>query len=199
MFKIYFVDVDSIIDNQIDRLSFSRKQKSENYIFEKDKKLCLGAGVALDIGLHEFNLKEKDVKISYSKYGKPYLEDYPLICFNLSHSYKKAMCVISNKEVGCDIEHIATIKEKVANKMFSNIEKEYLKNSKNKEEDFYKIWVAKESFLKAIGTGITKNICEISIIFENNQIKINQNIDSRKWKIEESKRDNYIYAVCYQE
>lgn len=198
MIKIYFDDVGSISSFNINELSSSRIEKANKYINQEDRKLSLLAGKVLDIGLKEFNLKEKDVIIQYNKYGKPYLKDYPSIFFNLSHSNKKAMCAISNKEVGCDIEYIKQNRPQIVKKYFSNLEKEYLENSNNIDEDFYKIWVGKESFLKAIGKGLNKQMYNFSIIPNENKINLIQDIDKRNWKIDEGKIDNYIYAICYQ-
>lgn len=196
MTKIYCVDCDSLTDSDIDQLSSYRKEKANRYAFSKDRKLCLAAGVALNRALNEYHLNEADVIINYTELHKPYLKDYPNIHFNLSHSGKKAICVISDKEIGCDIEQILDMKKEISERCFSKEEQEYIDNSNDKTEAFYRIWVAKESFLKAIGTGINENIKRFSVIPYSNGIQLTQDIDGRTWAIKETRIDDYVYAVC---
>lgn len=196
MTRIYLVDCGSLTESEIDKLSLYRREKANRYAFSKDRKLCLAAGVALNRALCEYNLSEKNVIINYSKFNKPYLKDFPNIHFNLSHSGKKAICVISDKEIGCDIEQISAMKKEISDRCFSKEEQEYLENSENQAEDFYRIWVAKESFLKALGTGINENMKKFSTIPNGNEIILTQDIDKRIWTIKETRIDDYVYAIC---
>ena len=82
------------------------------------KRLSLGAGVLLERGLREYNICECDVKIKTGENGKPYLEEYPEIHFNLSHSGNMVFAVFSDREVGCDIEEIGKPQEKLEERFF---------------------------------------------------------------------------------
>ncbi len=194
--KIYLVNINSIKDEAIKDLSGYRIKKASGYRLETDKLLCLAAGIALNKGLKEFNLKEKDLTIKENLYGKLYFEERDDIKFNLSHSKDTAIAVISSKEVGCDIEKLRKYNEKLSYKYFSKEENDFINKSKNKDESFTRIWTLKESFLKAIGIGLIQNMNEFSIIPNETHVEIKQNIDKRKWSLKEIKiGDNYI-SIC---
>lgn len=196
MAKLYLVNIKSIKEEDIKNLSAYRIKKADAFINEKDKLLSLAAGIALNEGLKEFNLKEKDLKISEKEFGKPYFKDRKDIKFNLSHSKDTSIAVISSKEVGCDIEKLRNYNSKIVEKCFSNEEKEFIKNSKNIDEGFTRIWTLKESFFKSIGKGLNFNMNEVSIIPRNDYIELKQSIDKRNWVLSEIKIDDNYVAIC---
>ncbi len=92
--------------------------------------------------------------------GKPYLTQGDLY-FNLSHSGDYAALVISDEEVGVDIEKLEPPKIAVAKRFFSKPEYDWLaKHPMN----FYDLWVLKESYVKALGTGLTTPMSSFSIV-----------------------------------
>ncbi len=199
MTKTYIIDTDTLTEEEINNLSSNRREKAMRYSFSKDRNLSLAAGVALDIAIQEYGLREKDVLIEYNEHRKPYLKDHPHIHFNLSHSGKKALCVISDKEVGCDIEEIKEPYYDIVSRCFSNTEQKFLENAADKKEMFFRIWVAKESFLKAIGCGINDDMKRFSVLPKDDEIILIQDIDERSWKITEEKKDGYLFAICKEE
>jgi len=196
MAKLYYVNIASLDENSIDLLSSFRKEKAKQYVFDKDKKSCVAGGIALNNALKEYNLEEKNVEYYLTKNGKPYIKNRNDIYFNISHSNKIAICAISNKEVGCDIEKITKCNEKVMSKCFSQKEIEYINNSNNKDESFTRIWVYKESFFKAIGIGLNDKMKECTILPLVDGIFIDQNVSEKKWSIKEFRYEDYIVAVC---
>lgn len=92
-----------------------------------------------------------DYSIFYNEYGKPYLDNN--LFFNMSHSNNITACIISDKEVGIDIEKIK-YNEKVAKRVLNKEEMKILNNSNNKAEMFTIFWTIKESYVKLLGVGI---------------------------------------------
>ncbi len=199
MIKLYLVNINSIKEEDIKNLSAFRINKANSFTNEKDKLLSLAAGIALNEGLKEFNLLERDLEITINEFGKPYFKDRDDIKFNLSHSVDSSICVISSKDVGCDIEKLRKYNKKIANKCFSDEEKEFIVNSSNIDEAFTRIWTLKESFFKAIGNGLSFNMNGVSINPKENYIEIKQNIDSRNWKLSETKIDGNYIAICEED
>lgn len=199
MTKTYIIDADTLTDEEINGLSSERREKAMRYAFSKDRNLSFAAGVALDSALKEYGLREKDVLIEYNAFKKPYLKDYPNIHFNLSHSGKKAICVISDREVGCDIEAIKEPYYDIVSRCFSDMEQKFLESTADKKEMFFRIWLAKESFLKAIGSGINDDMRRFSAIPNGNTVLLIQNINKRFWTITEEKEEEYIFAICKEE
>ncbi len=98
--------------------------------------------------------------------GKPHPDGYNGIHFNISHSGEWVTVAISDKAVGVDIEKIRKVPEGVAYRFFSEPEKQWLDTAGNDSEKahiFFTLWTLKESFLKALGKGLTKSLNSFTI------------------------------------
>ena len=199
MSTLIIVDADSIREEDIENLSPARLEKAKRCVFEKDKRLSLAAGIALSKGLKEYGLNEKEEEIIYGPYGKPYLQDHPSIFFSLSHSHEKAIVYISKQEAGCDIELKRKCLESVVKHHFSLEEQNCIENASDKNEAFTRIWAAKESFLKALGLGISAKLSSFSCLIAETGIILKQSLDERKWVVEERKDGDYFIALCKQD
>jgi len=92
--------------------------------------------------------------------GKPYLAHGGLF-FNLSHSGDYAALALSDEEVGVDIEKLEPPKIAVAKRFFSKPETDWLARH---PMNFYDLWVLKESYVKALGTGMATPMSSFSIV-----------------------------------
>lgn len=99
-------------------------------------------------------------EIVRSQYGKPSFKDQTLpLSFNISHT--KGFCASilavggAKPEVGIDVETVRPYRERVAQRIFSNEEYEYVNHSASKDEAFTKLWTLKEAYIKAIGKGLS--------------------------------------------
>ncbi len=199
MSKLFITDIDELSEDEVASLSASRREKASKFVFEKDRKLSLAAGIAFARGLESYGLKEGEAELAYGKYGKPYLKSHPSLFFNLSHSGSKAIAAFDEREIGCDIERIRPFSREIADRCFHEKEKEYLKNASDIDEAFTRIWVYKESFLKALGSGICEDLSSFASFPSLEGPRLEQNLDGRGWAIQESKLENYIIALCVQE
>lgn len=95
-----------------------------------------------------------NLKFGTNDFGKPYLINYSWIHFNLSHSGDYAMCVLSNTDVGCDIQRVEKLNEKVATRFFTPRERSLIE----KPGDFARIWARKEAVMKMTGKGFSEGI-----------------------------------------
>lgn len=133
--------------------------------------------------LLEIALKEEGItsyKILKSKNGKPYLENSNIF-YNISHKNKMVGLIISNSEVGLDIEYIDTesIKRQSTLKyFFTEKERESITNN----EELLTLWTKKESYIKLNG-GMLRDAIGLDI---NN---INVIYDAFKL-------DDYIITIC---
>lgn len=87
--------------------------------------------------------------------GKPYFPDVPKIHFNLSHCHGLAVCGISESPLGVDAEEIRPLRERVMRRAFSAEETQAVHESACPDETFFRHWTLKESYVKAIGIGIS--------------------------------------------
>ncbi|MDL2246771.1 4'-phosphopantetheinyl transferase superfamily protein [Methanobrevibacter sp. OttesenSCG-928-K11] len=159
---LFIMDVSPL--NYKELMKYVSKQrivKTNNFKFERDRKLSIGSEILLLYGLNKLDITNPIIE--EDGYGKPYLLDFEDVFFNISHSFNYVACGISNKPIGVDIEYIKPIDFEITNMFFFKKEYDYILNSKNKNEAFYKIWVLKESFAKMMGLGFHLNPKEYSV------------------------------------
>lgn len=120
-----------------------------------------GRNILAELLKQEYGLKWKgEEDLGRGEKGKPYLLSYPEIYFNLSHSGDYVSCCIGRVPVGIDIQYQKAGRlEQMAEKLFTDKEKEEFVKSGGALEVFYKYWTKKESYLKYTGQGIS---CDLS-------------------------------------
>lgn len=154
---VRFLNEDAVFERALKRVSAFRRNKILHYRFRRDRNLSLGAGLALDVLLREYGLREKSMAYFEGPHGKPGLSHDPGICFNLSHAGDYAVCATGPSDLGIDIEPVGIYDPAVAVRCLS--EKELFHMELLPEPDrglyFTRLWTLKESLLKASGTGLT--------------------------------------------
>lgn len=154
--KIYInANVDEFkIENSIDCISEQRCAQILRIHDERERKLSVMAYELLqDVLYDEFHIYEPPV-FDYLPGGKPVMRDLPDIHFNLSHCKGGAACIAGDKPVGIDIETKRPFKESLAHYIFADEDYDMIKNSKNPDEMFTKLWTVKEAVGKMLGTGL---------------------------------------------
>ena len=192
MIKLAYCNVDNLdLAKSFKLLSLNRRDKVDNFRFERDKKLSSGAYLLLKKLLDEYGLTNPTFK--FGKYGKAYISNSENIYFNLSHSSKLVVCAISDREVGVDVEYIdPTIDLNIAKNYFYNSEYENIMNSKNPSDEFFKYWVLKESYMKYTGLGFNLKLDSFEILMDNEiRLKNDDNLQFSLFDI-----DGYKLAVC---
>lgn len=115
-------------------------------------------------------IDKKGIIIEKTKFGKPYLKDYPNIHFNLSHTKGVTVFALSDKEVGIDIERIKKFNERIPIKFFSNNEQNYIfQKNEGQKTRFHEIWTRKEAYVKWLGIGMRKPFNSFDVL-ENKKI-----------------------------
>ena len=93
--------------------------------------------------------------------------------------------------IGVDIEHIKKIDKDI--KEYVTSEEEY--RSIKTDEDFFKIWINKESLLKANGCGLTKDIKNVPAF----PIEGIREYKGKKYNSNIIKDNNYLISVTIQD
>lgn len=193
-----FLYSDNLFEYWLSQVSEYRQKKVERLQLRKSKNLSLGAGLLIKEGLSMFGLSEKDALLSFGENGKPYFSSHRNIFFNISHSGNMAACVFSDKEIGLDIEKVDVPDFKVAEKYFTENEKNYIQLHPSpvlKNQAFYKIWTLKESFVKATGKGLSIPFYDFEITVDKN-ISISQTFTDKKYYFKVFEIDGLIVSVC---
>lgn len=136
-----------------------RQQRTLQYVKEKDRLLGVAVFDLLIRALKEAGF-DKKAEFEYNSHGKPYFTDIPLY-FNMSHTDGAVAVVISENEVGIDIQKAAKPHQKIAKKVCSECEMRLINESDEPEKVFTTLWALKESYLKCIGTGINRSLKDI--------------------------------------
>ena len=159
MLMLYSFDTSTMSDDAFFKMyeecDASRKLKIDRLQKEPSKKLSVAAGMLARRGIAQhFGIHPKEVSFRRDKNGKPYAEGLD-IHFSLSHSGTVAVCAISDKPVGIDVEKVRDVNMRVAQKMFTPRERYYVFSDKRKmKRRFFEIWTKKEAYVKRIGTKI---------------------------------------------
>lgn len=202
--KIYLADTSvlrarAVYARLYEDMSEARKRRIDRLRFPGDRRRSLGAGVLLRRALSEAGVDEQI--FVYGDYGKPRLAGDPGVHFNLSHAGDRAMCVISEHRVGCDVERRSRRGVQVAERFFAPAEYERIQAAPESGRDalFTRLWALKESFLKATGLGLTLPLGAFSINLDGDRITVKQDVDSNDYRFFElDPADEYQYAVCEQ-
>jgi len=121
---------------------------------------------------HKFHNEE--IYFEYSENSKPGLRFYENIHFNISHSGDWVVCAFSSLPVGIDVEKIRKVNFDIARRFFSDEEVNQLFSlpKRDQTEFFFDLWTIKESYLKAIGTGLTRSLNSFTVKFDDNDLHL---------------------------
>jgi len=195
------------IESFIDFLSFDEKKRASKFKFPKDRQVFVVARGMLRY-LSGFYLKEhpKTIEFKYSEYGRPsFLQDFR-INFNVSHSGNRIIIGFSKEQIiGVDIEKIKSdfAPLDLAKNFFSTEEVKALSQTKEPEmfQAFYRCWTRKESFIKAVGEGLSYPLDSFAVTMDDDHkarfLKIDNTKDSKKdWRLHSFvPAEGYIAAI----
>lgn len=194
MMKLYRININNLDDplgnkellNQIDEI---RRKKIMRYHMPDDRKRSLAAGIIIKHILNENGLSENS--LSCSENGKPLADG---LFFNVSHSGNYVVGVVSDCEVGCDIEKVSRAPMKVAQHYFSPAESEYINSEPDKDRAFFTIWTLKESYMKMTGQGLSLALDSFEILKTVNGFSLGKTPE-RQCFFRTLEFDGYIFSV----
>ena len=159
MLKMFYCDVENMSDAEFQRLYYKsderRKAKVDRLRKRPAKKLSVAAGDLLRKAIaEEFNINASELRFRSGKNGKPYVENAK-VEFSISHSENIAVCVLSDKPVGIDIEYIRDVNVNVARRLFTQDEQNYVfEKWPLVKQRFFEVWTRKEAYVKMLGKGV---------------------------------------------
>jgi 4'-phosphopantetheinyl transferase len=108
------------------------------------------------------------IALSYGQFGKPEIADQKWH-FNLSHSEDRALIAISSYPIGIDLEcmdragvDIAELLNIVCHR--NEITALAFLPQAERSKFFYQLWVQKEAYCKALGTGLQNKLCSLHFV-----------------------------------
>lgn len=163
--KLYRINIrhleDPLYNNKglLEQVGPERRNKVIRYLQPDDRKRSLGAGIIIKKILNENGLSESCLK--YSENEKPMADS---LYFNVSHAGDYVVGVVSDCEVGCDIEKAVDAPLEIAERYFFSEEYEYIKSAADKDRAFFTLWTLKESYMKMTGRGMSLALDSFEII-----------------------------------
>ncbi|MEQ6356263.1 4'-phosphopantetheinyl transferase superfamily protein [Lysinibacillus sp. M3] len=145
-----------------------KKEQLNKFFYKEDKYRSILSDVLVRyICLKELKIRISELEFEKNLYGKPYLKNNSDFHFNISHSGKWIVCAVGSTSLGVDIEEIKEIDLGIT-KFFSEWENNYIHdgNDIEKWERFFDIWTLKESYIKAVGKGMSINLDSFTIMYD---------------------------------
>ncbi len=162
-------------------LSSEERDRAARFHFDRDRdRFSAGRGLLRALLGRYLKKESHQVAFTYSQYGKPLLaaESGAVdIHFNISHSGGIAVfAFLRGHSVGVDIERICQdVKiDSLAGSAFSAPEvAELVALPRHQQRDaFYAIWTRKESYVKALGTGLHCPLQEFAVSLGDTRITL---------------------------
>lgn len=179
--------------------SMKKRLQAERFIHQEDANRCLIAESLLKYMVQK-TVTSNSGTIAFNKFGKPFFTNI-FLHFNLSHSDDYVVCAIDKHEIGIDIEKIDNVDKEIGRRFFSPLEVHWIQNSSSEDESlnrFFRIWTLKESYLKALGTGLYFPLNSFSVVSENGVIcPIHDSKKKIDWTLRSIiVKDSYHCALC---
>ena len=147
--------------------------------------------------MREYGIDTDSLTIGYGEYGKPFFIDRTDIHFSISHSEEYVAVVLSDREVGIDIQQVKAVKPGLIQKLCDESEQRYVLNSDNQDKAFITLWALKESYIKAIGKGMSYKMDKINLRLDISCGEIQGEISNREGEYHVTDLGGYVMAVCF--
>ncbi len=182
------------IPNYRSVLSDDELLKAEKFKFRIDRERHIISRGLLRTLLGRYLKKDpRNIRFNYTSYGKPQLPEHGTLHFNVSHSGDRAVFgFVRDSEVGVDVEKIKDDFDvlELASKFFSPLEVELLAKNPGAEmaKAFFRCWTRKESFIKAVGSGLSFPLDSFSVSMDDDlQVNLLETLwdasERHRWKM----------------
>jgi len=142
---------------------------------------------------------DQEINLLFGEKGKPHIGNLGNVHFNISHSGHYVVCAVAAAEIGIDVERIRKVNLRIAERFFSPSEIDDLMacDEETRMQYFITLWTIKESYLKAIGRGLTQHLNSFTIVRNNGSYLLTGNEEAEGYGIETLRLDHeYMMAVC---
>lgn len=199
MVKLYVADISNLPDPLLNsellhRLPRQRQQRIHDMKQEKSRKQSMGAGLLLQKVLALYHIHDSQVNLD--KNGKPVVEGLE---FNLSHSGDLAICAVSDKPIGCDVEELREAPKGMAERYFSETEQTFVNSFSGDEYNraFFQIWTMKEGYVKMTGEALRLPFKEYEVVGNENGIL--RDGEGQACCLRTMELQGYIISICAED
>lgn len=173
--------------------------KTERFKFLEDRQRSL-IGELMVRKFYREKLGIEELKFGLNEQEKPFLLDFPNEHFNISHSGDFVVVAFSHENLGVDVEMIGKDRRSVAERFFTVREIEQMRICQALDDQihfFYKLWTLKESYMKAIGRGMTMSLSSFSFIFNDDVAVLDFTDNDPDWNFHSQLwKDKAYLSIC---
>ncbi|OMF02992.1 4'-phosphopantetheinyl transferase superfamily protein [Paenibacillus sp. FSL H7-0942] len=152
----------------LSQVSAERRAQASRFVRQADAYRSVLGEILTRVTLSKLTgLRPAELSFTRNSYGKPSLSHHSDVQFNVSHSGDWiALISGSTDELGVDVEKIAPIDMQIAERFFSPKESQFLaaEPDDRRLETFYRLWTLKESYIKAVGMGLSIPLDSFALI-----------------------------------
>jgi 4'-phosphopantetheinyl transferase len=147
------------------------RERADRLAVVRDKQRFVVAHAGTRMVLGRFlNAPPESIRFAFGPQGKPRIVEPPLdLRFNLTHSEDTALLAVSvGRELGVDLERERPIEVlPLSRRMLTDAERTVLGALPEHErtQAFFRCWARKESFAKALGSGLTLPLAQVRVGF----------------------------------
>ncbi len=147
------------LERDISQLPSWRREQALKYRHFQGQRDCTLSYLLLCQALEdEFGIADNPTFL-IGEHGKPSLQEYPSIHFNLSHCANAIACAVGDKPIGIDAESTERkISDALIRHTMSPQEQEEIAGDPIR---FFRFWTQKEALVKLRGTGLQDNLHDL--------------------------------------
>ena len=168
-----------------------RRRAYDAMVADSSRRRSIAAWLNLERLLASRGVEAGGLTVRSGAFGKPAFDPSVGIDFNLSHSDGRVLAVVADSPVGCDIERIAPVRPGVPELCLTDAERAHLGSFRSgpvRDREFCRLWVRKESFVKALGRGMDRDLRSFEVLEDS--------VES-VWRLHEVPcGDGYLGCVC---
>lgn len=151
-------------------------------------------------------LKDKKVKITYDENGIPSVENTEKkLYLSITRAEKVMLAVLCDKPVGIDGEYLPRMTSPdnkvdymmLAERFFSVEESEFVRESDSgkEAENFLRVWIRKEAYVKCVGKTIAE-FPNFSVIDNSRFVPKLKGVSLKLFKINFPECDDYMFVIA---
>lgn len=166
--KIVYADTEQpfgVYEKYLPLVSAQRRERIARLRRDSVKIMSLFTGLLIRKEISEqLGIPPEELAFGCGEHGKPYLLNNKAYHFSVSHSGNCIAFAGCDAPVGVDTERIRSGKLKIAKRFFTENECSFIEKSAEPDTEFYKIWTAKEAYVKMLGTGLSRSLTSFDVL-----------------------------------
>lgn len=182
-------------------VSEHRRERILRFVRKEDRvRSLVGHALARWMLGERTGVRPETIRFGEGAYGKPYWPERPDVYFNVSHSGDWVVAAVDVADVGVDIERIRLPDFRIAERFFAP--QEYaslmrLEDEAARTEFFFELWTLKESYVKALGAGLSYPLGRFCVRASGGVVRIDDpSAQTAYYARSYPAPDGYKLAVC---